>query len=60
MCVHSKPCFISAACLSSAVGSVAMVSLQSRQLLFNLKMNGTARTAAFSPDGHELLTMGVC
>ncbi len=40
------------------MGSVAMVSLQSRQLLFNLKMNGTARAAAFSPDANELLTMG--
>ncbi len=39
-------------------GSVAMVSLRSRQLLFNLKMNGTARSAAFSPDGRDLLTMG--
>ena len=58
--MHGKPSFISAACLSSAVGSVAMVSLQSRQLLFKLKMNGTARTAAFSADGLELLTMGVC
>ena len=36
-----------------------MVSLRSRQLLFNLKMNGTARSAAFSPDGSDLLTMGV-
>ena len=35
-----------------------MVSLRSRQLLFNLKMNGTARSAAFSPDGRDLLTMG--
>ena len=35
-----------------------MVSLRSRQLLFNLKMNGTARAAAFSPDGRDLLTMG--
>ena len=35
-----------------------MVSLRSRQLLYSLKMNGTARSAAFSPDGRDLLTMG--
>ena len=45
-------------CAAREAGSVAMVSLRSRQLLFNLKMNGTARSAAFSPDGRDLLTMG--
>ena len=39
-------------------GHVALVSLKSRQLAGTLKMNGTARTAAFSPDGTELLTLG--
>ena len=39
-------------------GSVPLVSLRSRQAVGDLKMSGTARTAAFSADGLELLTSG--
>jgi len=37
---------------------VPLVSLSSRQWVANLKMNGSARCAAFTPDGNELLTLG--
>ena len=39
-------------------GYIALVSLKSRQHVGSLKMSGTARAAAFSPDGNDLLTMG--
>jgi hypothetical protein len=39
-------------------GYVPLVSLASRLAVGELKMSGTARTAAFSPDGLELLTSG--
>eukprot|EP00898_Chlorokybus_atmophyticus_P004567 jgi/Chlat1/5110/Chrsp33S05116 len=39
-------------------GYVALISLKSRQWVADLKMNGTARTVAFTPDGTGLLTSG--
>ena len=39
-------------------GCIPLVSLQSRQSVGTLKMNGSVRTAAFTADGQELLTAG--
>ncbi|KAI3425118.1 hypothetical protein D9Q98_008890 [Chlorella vulgaris] len=39
-------------------GHVPLVSLHSKQMVGTLKMNGTARTGAFSADGTQLLTSG--
>ena len=39
-------------------GCVPLVSLQSRQSVGTLKMNGTVRTAAFAGNGQQLLTAG--
>lgn len=39
-------------------GCVPLVSLSSRSCVATLKMNGSARAAAFSPDGRTLLTGG--
>lgn len=39
-------------------GFVPLVSLRSRQSIGDLKMNGSARTAAFSRDGLQLITAG--
>lgn len=39
-------------------GYIQLVSLQSKQWIGSLKMNGSVRTAVFSPNGHELLTGG--
>ncbi len=39
-------------------GRVSLVSLASRQLAGTLRMAGSARAAAFSPDGQRLLTHG--
>ncbi len=40
-------------------GYVPLVSFRSRQAVGELKMSGTARTAAFSANGLELVTAGV-
>lgn len=39
-------------------GRINLVSLKSRQLTGTLKMAGTARAAAFAPDGQQLLSLG--
>lgn len=39
-------------------GRINLVSLKSRQLTGSLKMAGSARAAAFSPDGNQLLSLG--
>jgi U3 small nucleolar RNA-associated protein 18 len=39
-------------------GNIPLVSTSSRQAIGNLKMNGTVRAGAFSPDGQQLLTSG--
>ena len=39
-------------------GCVPLVSLRSRQCVGDVKMAGTARAAAFTADGAELLTSG--
>ena len=39
-------------------GHVPLVSLASRQVVGGVKMNGTARAGAFSPDGNRLMTTG--
>ncbi len=39
-------------------GRISLVSLVSRQLTGTLKMAGSARAAAFSPDGSQLLSLG--
>lgn len=61
------PCLLSSAGSGNSSGMIAflgdqgyvpLVSLASRQWVANLKMNGSARCAAYTPDGHELLTLG--
>ncbi|KAI7839207.1 hypothetical protein COHA_007020 [Chlorella ohadii] len=39
-------------------GFVPLVSLHTKQMVGSLKMNGTARTGAFTTDGTQLLTSG--
>eukprot|EP00271_Cylindrocystis_brebissonii_P009231 TRINITY_DN2392_c0_g1_i1.p1 TRINITY_DN2392_c0_g1~~TRINITY_DN2392_c0_g1_i1.p1 ORF type:complete len:600 (+),score=141.35 TRINITY_DN2392_c0_g1_i1:463-2262(+) len=39
-------------------GRIALVSQQTRQLVANLKMNGSVRAAAFGAGGNELVTSG--
>lgn len=39
-------------------GHIALVSLQSNAVTGTLKMNGSVRSAAFSPDGQQLLSSG--
>eukprot|EP00271_Cylindrocystis_brebissonii_P009232 TRINITY_DN2392_c0_g1_i2.p1 TRINITY_DN2392_c0_g1~~TRINITY_DN2392_c0_g1_i2.p1 ORF type:complete len:340 (+),score=48.84 TRINITY_DN2392_c0_g1_i2:695-1714(+) len=39
-------------------GRIALVSQQTRQLVANLKMNGSVRAAAFGSRGNELVTSG--
>ena len=39
-------------------GCIPLVSLKSRQAVGSLKMSGTAKTAAFSADGQQLITSG--
>lgn len=39
-------------------GCIPLVSLTSRQAVGSLKMSGTAKTAAFSADGQQLITSG--
>lgn len=39
-------------------GRISLVSLKSRQLTGTLKMAGSARAAAFAPDGQQLLSLG--
>jgi U3 small nucleolar RNA-associated protein 18 len=39
-------------------GRINLVSLRSQQLMGTLKMAGTARAAAFAPDGQQLLSLG--
>lgn len=39
-------------------GYLPLVSLKSRQWVGNLKMNGSVRSASFSEDGTQLLTLG--
>ena len=39
-------------------GFIQLVSLKSKQWVGSLKMNGSVRTAVFSPNGNELLTGG--
>jgi U3 small nucleolar RNA-associated protein 18 len=41
-----------------AGGDVPLVSLKSRQAVGTLRMNGSVRAGAFSPDGAQLLTSG--
>lgn len=39
-------------------GHIPLVSLKTRQCIGTLKMNGTARSGCFSPDGRDLYTSG--
>lgn len=39
-------------------GTLPLMSMRSRQIVGTLKMNGTARSGAFSSDGRELYTAG--